>query len=72
VRGHEFRYSDIVEGRRSRPGRKVYAVTDGSGKDRATEGYRYKNTLGSYIHVHFGSNRTVSRNFIDFIKKGRT
>ncbi len=72
VRGHEFRYSDIVEGRRSRPGRKAYAVTDGSGKDRATEGYRYKNTLGSYIHVHFGSNLTVSRSFIDFIKKGRT
>jgi cobyrinic acid a,c-diamide synthase len=72
VRGHEFRYSDIVEGRRSRSWRKVYAVTDGSGKDLATEGYRYKNTLGSYIHVHFGSNLTVSRNFIDFIKKGRT
>ena len=72
VRGHEFRYSDIVEGGRGLPGRQVYAVTDGSGKDRAAEGYRYKNTLGSYIHVHFGSNRTVGRSFIDFIKKGRT
>jgi cobyrinic acid a,c-diamide synthase len=72
VRGHEFRYSDIVEGRCSRPDKQVYAVTDGSGKSRAAEGYCYKNTLGSYIHVHFGSNRTVSRSFIDFIRKGRT
>jgi cobyrinic acid a,c-diamide synthase len=72
VRGHEFRYSDIVAGERSFPGRQVYAVTDGSGNDRAAEGYRDKNTLGSYIHVHFGSNRTVSRSFIDFIRKGRT
>ncbi len=71
VRGHEFRYSDIVEGERSFPGTQVYAVTDGSGKDRAAEGYRYKNTLGSYIHVHFGSNEKVSRSFIDFIRKGR-
>jgi cobyrinic acid a,c-diamide synthase len=71
MRGHEFRYSDIVEGGRSRPERPVYAVTDGSGQNPATEGYRYKNTLGSYIHIHFGSNRAVSGNFIDFIK-GRT
>ncbi len=71
VRGHEFRYSDIVEGGSSLPGRQIYAVTDGSGKNRTTEGYRYKNTLGSYIHVHFGSNGAVSRSFIDFIKKGR-
>ncbi len=72
VRGHEFRYSDVVEGGWSLPGGRVYAVTDGSGKSRATEGYRYKNTLGSYIHVHFGSNGAVSRSFVDFIKKGRT
>ena len=72
VRGHEFRYSHIVGGEDALSGGPVYAVTDGSGKDRAPEGYRYRNTLGSYIHVHFGSNPTVSRNFIDFIKKGRT
>ncbi|MFZ3121831.1 MAG: cobyrinate a,c-diamide synthase [Thermodesulfovibrionales bacterium] len=33
------------------------------------EGYTFKNTLASYIHVHFGSNLNIARNFIDFIYK---
>ncbi len=69
VRGHEFRYSDIAAGGCGLPGRPVYAVTDGSGADRAAEGYRYKNTLGSYIHVHFGSNRHGEPELHRFHKK---
>ncbi|MGD0229852.1 MAG: cobyrinate a,c-diamide synthase [Syntrophorhabdales bacterium] len=73
ARGHEFRYSEIAEapetGGSYRPER-VYAVTDGSGADLAPEGYQYRNTLGSYIHVHFGSNPAVAQGFIDFVKKG--
>jgi len=72
LRGHEFRYSDLLdEGPGSLPGR-AYAVKNGSGEEQAAEGYRYKNTLGSYIHVHFGSNEAISGRFVDFALKGRT
>ncbi len=70
LRGHEFRYSRIMEGS-AFPGRQIYETTDGSGERAATEGYRYKNVLGSYIHVHFGSNLNTAGSFVDFIKKGR-
>ncbi|PKL51758.1 MAG: cobyrinate a,c-diamide synthase [Nitrospira bacterium HGW-Nitrospira-1] len=34
-------------------------------KDRnQDEGYTFKNTLASYIHIHFGSNLNIARNFM--------
>lgn len=54
ARGHEFHYSEW-----ERPPIETDAVRCayrllGSGRTRA-EGYRYKNTLASYVHLHFGS-----------------
>jgi cobyrinic acid a,c-diamide synthase len=47
LRGHEFHYSEIEE----MPGEipRCYAVDNGQ-----FEGYRYKNVLGGYMHLHFG------------------
>jgi cobyrinic acid a,c-diamide synthase len=66
LRGHEFHYSEI-------PGNQnltaVYSVRDGNGQEIGFEGYRLKSALGSYIHVHFGSNPAVAKNFMDFVKE---
>ncbi len=66
VRGHEFHYSEIVEGRG--PGN-IYTVTDASGHNQFTEGLQYKNTLASYVHVHFGSNPRIAERFAAFVKE---
>ncbi len=63
VRGHEFHYS-ALEGLPESP-QKSYRVT--CKKDiPATEGFTAnRNTLGSYIHLHFASNPEVASNFVD-------
>ena len=75
VRGHEFHYSEIekngqglvVSGQHADL---MYSVKNGENEYLYDEGYRVKNTLGSYIHVHFGSNLTIAGSIIDFIKEG--
>ena len=47
----------------------TYSVKDGSGNELGKEGYTVKNALGSYIHIHFGSNPSIANNFIHFIKE---
>jgi len=84
LRGHEFHYSEIVNsGEAGKRGSTevtseltglcasalFYSLKDGSGKILPDEGYQVKNTLGSYIHIHFGSNNSaIAKNFIQFIK----
>lgn len=59
LRGHEFHYStvepldDAIE--------RIYLLNNGD-----QEGYRYKNSLGGYMHLHFGFNREAAHNFIQF------
>jgi cobyrinic acid a,c-diamide synthase len=64
VRGHEFHYSKIAD---QGVGREhgIYRVLDGYGNDLGTEGYRYRGVLGSYIHVHFGSNTRIAERFVE-------
>ena len=74
IRGHEFHYSEILNsGQPSGVSRQdaglLYFVTDVSGNDIGKEGYTVKNTLGSYIHIHFGSNPSIANNFVHFIKE---
>jgi cobyrinic acid a,c-diamide synthase len=75
-RGHEFHYSEIREDRVQGPGSRgqgnVYSVTNASGDSLLDEGFKYKSTLASYIHVHFGSNERSARHFAGFIKGERT
>ncbi len=68
IRGHEFRYSGIREAGKVRC---VYSVKDGKNENR-TEGYIYRNTLASYVHLHFASNRRFAGGFVNLCRsRGR-
>jgi cobyrinic acid a,c-diamide synthase len=63
VRGHEFHYSEIIE---DVPGVQTdYRVTPRIGTRQIPEGYRVHRTLGSYVHLHFGSNPQAARGFVE-------
>ena len=53
IRGHEFHYSLISS--RFAEVDTVYRVEARAGMQKSTEGYRVHRTLGSYFHLHFGS-----------------
>jgi cobyrinic acid a,c-diamide synthase len=64
LRGHEFHYSDLDAGTRSTPVvETVYCAGSRSGRRRQADGYRVNRTLGSYIHLHFGSYPECAHNF---------
>jgi cobyrinic acid a,c-diamide synthase len=67
VRGHEFHYSEIAGTEHGTE--TIYSLRDGSGSPIHDEGYRTKNTFGSYMHMHFGSERSIVKNMVDFIKE---
>ncbi len=71
IRGHEFHYSTIINNTGAPvPGlARSYSVRDGSGRYIHDEGYRIKNTLGSYIHIHFGSNPGIAERFVGFVNR---
>jgi cobyrinic acid a,c-diamide synthase len=73
LRGHEFHYSSIVQQSNRATAKEyhnlAYALRNNNGERLSDEGYRYKNTLASYIHIHFGSNPDIAGNFINFIKE---
>jgi cobyrinic acid a,c-diamide synthase len=55
ARGHEFHYSELIENFQGRPEiRAVYEAA--SRKGTVVSGFQYKNTLASYVHLHFHSN----------------
>lgn len=63
LRGHEFHYSSLenpdldIEN--------VYQVASRMGQDIQLKGYQVNNTLGSYLHLHFGSNPESARHFVE-------
>lgn len=61
VRGHEFHYSEIAGGMETET---VYSVKRRMDGEAASEGFSVLNTLGSYVHLHFGSNLQVAENFV--------
>jgi cobyrinic acid a,c-diamide synthase len=65
ARGHEFHYSRVTT-----PGDErvelAYRVSSASGEDLGLEGYRVNNVLGSYTHIHFGSNPDIAKEFTSF------
>jgi cobyrinic acid a,c-diamide synthase len=63
IRGHEFHYSELT---RLTPGfQTVYQISDRSGVDKPPEGYQINRTLGSYNHLHFGSQPSAAGHFVD-------
>lgn len=63
IRGHEFHYSELT-GEAGGGFKKVYEKT-GAGAEPRLEGFLYKSTLASYIHLHFASNTAFARGFVD-------
>lgn len=61
-RGHEFHYSEI--GAMPDEIERCYQVSR-QGSELGLEGYRIGNCLGSYIHLHFGSNREIAPVFVE-------
>lgn len=53
------------------PASPLYSVKDGYGTYIYNEGCRVKNTFGSYIHIHFGSNEEIAHNFTSFVHSVR-
>jgi cobyrinic acid a,c-diamide synthase len=61
MRGHEFHYSEI--GTMPEEVERCYLISR-QGVILGAEGYRIKNCLASYIHLHFGSNGRVAEEFV--------
>lgn len=64
LRGHEFHYSSVDP--QSDPGGMptVFAVTARAGGRQQPTGYATRRTLGSYIHLHFGSRPAAADSFV--------
>ena len=61
ARGHEFHYSEI--GAMPEEVERCYRVSR-QGAILGAEGFRIRNCLASYIHLHFGSNREIAGTFV--------
>ncbi len=68
VRGHEFHYS-TAKGIEEYP-IQIYSATLRTGKKAKTYGVRYKNTIGSYVHLHFGSNILCAKYLVHHARIG--
>jgi len=67
LRGHEFHYSSLEDAddkNLETDISNVYKVTSRSGQDISLKGYQRFNTLGSYLHIHFGSNEKCAGQFV--------
>ena len=69
LRGHEFHYSEISSA--SDTLERVYRITDRRGREKILEGYAAGNTLGSYVHLHFGSHPPTAAHFVDSCRRYR-
>jgi cobyrinic acid a,c-diamide synthase len=72
ARGHEFHYSELINGRAEIAD--LYQVSNRKGMRAGPDGFRAYNTLGGYIHFHFGSNPEMAANFVQSCReyKNRT
>jgi len=65
VKGHEFHYSDISDTASFLEDRKAFRVFSRAGLSESRAGYQVNRTLGSYIHLHFGSRPEAARQFVE-------
>jgi cobyrinic acid a,c-diamide synthase len=68
ARGHEFHFSTWEKSPLKKRRIKAGYLVQGNGNPRK-EGYIYKNLLGSYIHLHFGSNPGIAKSFVEQCEK---
>lgn len=63
VRGHEFHYSELVGNLgKDCVAKRVYIVS--AKGEKREEGFLYKNSLASYMHLHFGSNPAAAKSLV--------
>ena len=65
ARGHVFHYSDLVG---DAPASRAYRVAPTYG-EAFDEGFRFGNTLASWVHLHFGSNPSFAASFIEACRR---
>ena len=63
IRGHEFHYSELNE--LTPEIKTIYKISDRTGLNKPPDGYLVHRTLGSYNHLHFGSQPQVARNMVE-------
>ena len=63
LRGHEFHYSELTT--HTPDVQNAYRISDRSGLDKPPDGYLAKQTLGSYNHLHFGSQPDAAKYFVE-------
>jgi cobyrinic acid a,c-diamide synthase len=66
ARGHEFHYSELELPESVKCS---YQLSDRRGRELSAEGYCRGNVLGSYVHLHFGSNPQLAENFVRFCEQ---
>lgn len=64
ARGHEFHYSTIDSPTAPASTDRAFTVSARAGDSQPAAGYRVNRTLGSYIHLHFGSCPEAASHFI--------
>jgi len=74
IRGHEFHYSALCKDGNSDSYTnsnldEIYKITDRKGEKNMRGGFLIKHVLASYIHLHWGSNPGVAKNFVEFCRK---
>ena len=63
IKGHQFRYSHIE---RIPPSiSRVYQIRKGNTNKFCKEGFSLNSVVGSYVHLHFGSNINCAKQFIE-------
>lgn len=67
VRGHEFHYSELIGV--SSGTKRPFSIKDT--KPAEKEGFVYKNTLATYVHLHFASNPEFARGFVRLCATGK-
>ncbi len=65
IRGHEFHYSGIDPDSQPSDLDTVFGVAARVGTPQQPTGYVTRRTLGSYIHLHFGSRPEAAGSFVE-------
>jgi len=66
-RGHEFHYSTIEE--TEIDVQCIYEMRDRKADSTGKEGFVQNRVLGSYVHLHWGSNPEVAKNAVDYCRR---
>jgi cobyrinic acid a,c-diamide synthase len=71
IRGHEFHYSELEQDDfHDSLIEPVFRVKKHLAVESRPEGYRYKNCLASYLHLHFGSNPEFAAEMVEAARRG--